>query len=69
MRGHICLAGSLLTSPFHHGSAKAVMFVSEFERDRSEAAERAGLTLKGRFRDFYGLEEQCVMFRRTAEDS
>jgi len=48
------------------GSIKAVMFLSEHERDAGEAAVAAGFAVEGALDDFYRLEERCLIYGRTA---
>jgi hypothetical protein len=48
------------------GSLKAVMFLSEHERDAGEAAVAAGFAVEGVLDDFYRLEERCLIYGRTA---
>lgn len=47
------------------GTSKLVTFIGEHEREASEAAEAAGFSREGCLRDFYRLEEQCLIFGRT----
>lgn len=48
------------------GSVKAVLFLSEHERDAGEAAVAAGFDVEGVLDDFYRLEERCLIYGRTA---
>ena len=48
------------------GSIKAVLFLSEHEREASEAALAAGFSVEGVLDDFYRLEERCLIYGRTA---
>lgn len=51
------------------GSVKVVLFLSEHEREAGHAARQAGFTLEGCLRDFYRLEETCLIYGRTARSS
>ncbi len=46
------------------GSVKVVLFLSEQEREAGRAAERAGFIVEGRLRDFYRMEETCLIYGR-----
>jgi hypothetical protein len=71
----LALWASLLDALVHEalsvrpGSVKAVMFLSEHEHHHARAAEHAGFVIEGHIRDFYRLEELCLIYGRTARSS
>ncbi len=46
-------------------SAKLVMFLGELEDTAIQQAERSAFALEGRFRDYYRLGEDCLVYGRT----
>jgi hypothetical protein len=47
------------------GTAKFVIFLSEYEREVIEQAQAAGFEREGCFRDYYRLEEACLVYGCT----
>lgn len=47
------------------GSAKLVIFLSEYEVEVITQARRAGFQCEGRFRDYYRLGETCLVYGKT----
>jgi hypothetical protein len=47
------------------GTAKFVLFLSEFEQDAMAQAHKAGFQCEGRFESYYRLGETCFVYGRT----
>ena len=47
------------------GSAKFVMFLGEYETDVMAQARRAGFQCEARFKDYYRLGEDCLVYCKT----
>lgn len=47
------------------GTAKFVVFLSEYEREVIEQAQAAGFEREGCFRDYYRLDEMCLVYGYT----
>jgi hypothetical protein len=47
------------------GTAKLVIFLSEYETEVIAQAHNAGFQCEGRFRDYYRLGETCLVYGRT----
>jgi hypothetical protein len=48
-----------------NGTAKLVLFLSEYEADAITQAEDAGFQCEGRFKDYYRLGEICLVYCKT----